>query len=121
VGTLKLCPSARCTEGALLIGIRDTNGKVVFLGNPLTIEKSLADDLRHGRPPEIRFRFAQYCVQNRCQNREHNGCQVAARVISEDAVRLNAECGGIANGSRKMGSQACQVCSSIIRGVAPDD
>jgi len=125
------CPSTRCTDGSLLLGIVKADGTVFFLGRPITIDDSFLVAASRGNAPELRFRFAGACVQKGCANWEESGCQVATRRIGErlETPREIGEppplpkCGIRANCQwySQHKSDACGVCPSIVRGVHPRD
>ena len=79
-----LCPSARCDEGAILLGIVKEDGHVSFLGNKkLSVDSQFVQIAKQGRAPEKRFRFASNCVMNGCTQWKDNRCKVVDKVINK--------------------------------------
>src|SRR5262245_40084522 len=83
-----LCPSHKCVSGAQLIGIVQANGLVAFLGNPLPIDRQFVEIAHQGRPPELRFRFANACAKCGCANWGTNGCGIAAQISRSEETSM---------------------------------
>src|SRR4051812_28427025 len=78
-----MCPSFRCTEGALLIGIVKPDGLIAFAGSPLSVTKEFAEIARSGsRAPEQRFRFAGPCQACRCSNWKNGCCDIVEVAVA---------------------------------------
>ena len=117
------CPSHRCVSGASLIGIRDADGRITFLGTPLKIDADFVRVARRGSPPETRFRFASPCAEGLCANWEGGRCGVVARVARDRPERPVAlpDC-AIRDRCRwhaERGEVACHVCPDVVRGAEP--
>ena len=115
-----LCPSYTCQENAELIGIRQSNGAIAFLGTPVAVDRNFVRIAAEGRPPELRFRFAGPCAQGSCANWTGTGCAVAASISRPGAAAVAAlpEC-GIRQRCRwfhQHGGDACAVCPEVVRG-----
>ncbi len=76
-----LCPSARCSDGAILLGIVNGDGTVGFLPERLLIDQEFVDAAHRGRTPEKRFRFSNRCVQGACRQWTGDRCGVIDRVM----------------------------------------
>src|SRR6478752_5972984 len=75
------CPSYKCEEGSLLLGVRQNGGKVAILPKPLKIDKEFIDIVNERKEkPEQNFRFASQCKKNNCKQWTKNGCGVAIRI-----------------------------------------
>jgi hypothetical protein len=114
------CPSARCREGAQLLGIVGEDGTVTYLGRPIAVDASFVAAASEGRPPETRFRFADRCAENACKKWTGTECQVVGEVISRlptltaeqplPRCSIRAECRWF----RQAGANACAVCPLVI-------
>ena len=120
------CPSAPATEGALLIGIVETDGRVVNLGTPLPIDEAFIETARANGPPEERFRFSSPCQKNRCCHWKGHECGLIGELYSsarekslvdvEDFTQglprcaIRAECRWWA----QRGRDACAVCPVVV-------
>jgi hypothetical protein len=118
-----MCPSARCREGAVLIGVVMSDGRVAYTADRLEITAEFVETAKQGRSPEKRFRFASPCVKNGCSQWTGSRCGVIDKV-SEDAAPVLAgapaadlpEC-SIRSECRwfmQLGGEACQACPLVI-------
>jgi hypothetical protein len=125
----RLCPSARCEEGAILLGIVGRNGQVGYVTPRITVDAEFVREARKGRAPEARFRFAQPCVEGRCAQWTSSRCGLIDKVIgSPEASRKNEwsqeslpEC-VIRPSCRwfgQEGAKACAVCPLVVHTAAP--
>jgi hypothetical protein len=122
----RLCPSARCEPGALLLGIVGSNGRVGMIVPPLPIDAAFVDQAAMGRMPEKRFRFAGRCVEGDCLYWTGDRCGVieTALTVLDDQARSEAShplraC-GIRHACRwfsQQGRNACSVCPLIVTEV----
>lgn len=115
-----LCPSARCSEGAQLLGIVLQNGSIAFAPNQIFIDRGFVQVALRGRAPEKRFRFANRCLQNACGQWNTDRCGVADRLVDELIPVGNAPglpgC-GIRQSCRwfhQRGEAACRICPEIV-------
>jgi hypothetical protein len=126
-----LCPSARCGEGALLVGIIGPDGKIGYVNPALPIDKKFVERSRGGRGPEQRFRFAAPCQKSGCVHWSGTRCGVIdqARAASEatqtgnDSLDLLPRC-GIRRQCRwfaQSGLDACSVCPFVFNYVWPEN
>lgn len=58
-----VCPSARCEDGAILLGIVTEDGNIAFARKKVMINEELVQITREGRPAEKRLRFSNKCVE----------------------------------------------------------
>jgi hypothetical protein len=119
----RLCPSARCEPGSILLGVVTPDGRVGYLRPELRIDAEFVANARAGREPEKRFRFAQPCVEAECRHWTGSRCGVIENVLDSE------EGGAAVDESRKLprcsirprcrwfaeqGARACMVCPLVI-------
>lgn len=113
------CPSARAEPGALLLGVRGPDGRIVPVRTPMLLDaEDLAEAQRHG-PPEARMRFAGACQRGGCAQWTGHRCGVIARVLDHLGVPeaaplrpclIRATCRWFA----EEGAKACGVCELVV-------
>ena len=116
----KLCPSYKCKDGAILLGVVMRDGRVAFSADRIIVNKEFVDIAREGRSPEKRFRFGGQCVQSGCKQWTGSRCGVIDSVIEEEKERLDysslPEC-SIRPECRwfdQRGAEACAICPEVI-------
>jgi hypothetical protein len=120
-----LCPSARCQEGAYVVGIVGPDGTVGYLSPLLQVDGNFAAAAHVGRAPEGRFRFAQPCVESGCVNWEGARCGVIDRAMvakSQAEANLGELNSGLPRCSIRRwcrwfgqaGADACVTCPLVI-------
>ena len=110
-----LCPSARCTENAQLIGRAISPVEVAILQVPITVTRAFVEEAKQRRPPEKRFRFAAPCKGENCANWQDNRCQVPSQV-STLVEQVAAPACGIREQCRWFHENdwtACRVCPKV--------
>ena len=119
-----LCPSSRCNEGAVLLGIIGRDGQVGYIRPALTVTQDFVEAAQGGRRPEHRFRFAAPCEGTACVHWTGVECGIigdalsAAKSISPDQspseqlpnCTIRSQCRWFA----QEGSQACGVCRFVF-------
>jgi hypothetical protein len=85
--TRKLCPSARCSKGNILLGIVNRQGRIDFLPDKIVIDDAFVAAASKGRKPEQRFRFSGPCMRGACDRWRDNACSVA-KLFHEEAPAL---------------------------------
>lgn len=117
-----LCPSARCTVGARLLGIVGPDGTVGFVMPPLPVDERFVERAHQGRAPERRFRFANRCMEDACGYWTGDRCGVidaAVAALTDDAsdeirpCAIRASCRWF----NQHGRPACSVCPLIVTDV----
>jgi hypothetical protein len=118
-----VCPSSRCREGAVLLGIVLPGGKVAFAKDRVVIDKGFVENAtREGsHPPETRFRFSTPCAQGACHQWTGSRCGVVDSVLEQAGHQpQNApalpEC-SIRTDCRwfvQRGADACAVCELVV-------
>jgi hypothetical protein len=125
----QLCPSARCVEGVLLLGIIGSDGRVGFISPNLRVNKEFVEKVSKGRAAEQRFRFAAPCQESDCMHWTGEKCAVidqargAAKTTqtSIDSSELLPRC-GVRSRCRwfaQVGPDACLVCPFVFNYVWP--
>ena len=126
----QLCPSARCEEGAILLGIVGEAGVVGYITPQVTIDSDFVREAHLGRMPEKRFRFSQKCVESNCLQWTGSRCGLIDRVLEatqaaniETAVGVPPKCSIRARCRwfAQVGLDACAVCPLVITEGKPDD
>ncbi len=74
----KTCPSGRCTEGALLLGIVQDD-RVAFVHPALIVDADFVE--RVDTSALRRFRFAEPCVERDCAQWTGHSCGVIDEVL----------------------------------------
>jgi hypothetical protein len=119
----RTCPSARCQEGAILLGIAGTNGVVGYLSQRLEVDRDFVTKAREGRSPERRFRFAGPCVEGDCAQWDGKRCGVIDMAVDAQQngvvptldlplprCAIRATCRWFS----QLGPKACAVCPLIV-------
>ena len=120
----RMCPSARCEEGAVLLGIVGGDGIVGYVRPLITLDKEFVRRAHEGRQPEKRFRFSQPCIEHRCRQWTGSRCGVIDRALQakEEAdipdawgdslpkCTIRPQCRWFA----QVGRKACAVCPLVI-------
>jgi hypothetical protein len=127
----QLCPSARCEEGAVLLGIVGEDGVIGYITPQVTIDSDFVREAHLGRMPEKRFRFSQMCVESNCLQWTGSRCGLIDRAL--EATQKANTVGAVAGVPPKcsirprcrwfaqVGLEACAVCPLVITEVEPDD
>lgn len=115
-----MCPSARCSEGAFLLGVVQATGEVGILNEPVRIDAEFVRIAStSGRPPEKRFRFADKCLGKQCGQWSEHRCGVVENLSplpSQDLASrptpcfLASECRWL----RQRPDVACLICPEVI-------
>ena len=115
-----LCPSSRAKPGARLIGVRQDNGAVAILPQPLHIDEHFIEIANRSSPAEQKFRFTHKCVESGCTQWTGSRCGVADNVLAlAEGMQLQEgipSC-GIRHQCRwynQNGENACKVCPLVI-------
>jgi hypothetical protein len=116
-----LCPSARCEEGAILLGVVGPNSRVGFIRPRITVDQDFVEAARGGRAPEKRFRFAQPCIEDGCRHWQSGRCHVAdVAAAREEAVERPLPACSIRPSCRwfaQSGAAACAACPYVVTDV----
>ena len=120
-----LCPSARCKDGAILLGIVLPDQTIAYADRRFQIDARQAENLRGGAAsPEKCYRFSTPCAQCGCQQWSGGKCGVIEEVLASpppaSLPRLLPEC-SIRQQCRwflQRGAEACGVCRYVITDCA---
>lgn len=83
----KLCPSSRCDEGNILLGLVNAGGRIDFIPQRVEIDAEFVAIAKQGRPPERRFRFSSPCLTRGCEKWDGERCGVA-KILHERGPEL---------------------------------
>lgn len=115
-----LCPSSKCEDGALLLGIVNEHGQVNMLRERTTIDKEFVQIAEAGRDPQTRFRFGNKCHKSGCSQWTGDRCGVIDKLIDAtkdmELANLLPEC-SIRPQCRwynQSGAEACKLCPFVI-------
>jgi hypothetical protein len=117
------CPSARCEEGAVLLGIVGGDGLVAYVRPQLEIDEDFVQEAKKGRSAERRFRFASACVEGACAQWTGSRCSIIEMALTEqEAGRVPRLTGSLPHCSirsncrwfEQVGPRACGVCPLVI-------
>jgi hypothetical protein len=121
------CPSARCEDGAVLLGIVGGEGRLGYVVPRTTIDAEFCKTAQAAGAPEARFRFAQPCAECQCTHWSGTRCRLILQILeSPDAVPLMAAerdlpaC-AIRRSCRwfaETGSRACAICPWVVHSPA---
>lgn len=115
-----MCPSSKAQPGAQLLGVRQEDGTVAILPQPLRIDEAFVETANAAAPAEQSFRFTNKCVESGCMQWTGTRCGVADKVLSVldqlPVVEALPEC-GIRPQCRWFGQNgpvACRACAFVI-------
>lgn len=115
----RACPSGRCREGAVLLGIMKADGTLGYLSPVLPVDREFVARAEEGRAPDARFRFAEPCIRGGCGYWTGSACSLIDSLLEEttDGEDRLPRC-GIRRACRwfhQRGPQACQICPLVTR------
>jgi hypothetical protein len=115
-----LCPSGRCQDGAILLGIVRHDGQVSIAREKIVVDKVFVQIASRGRSPEKRFRFAENCLNIDCKQWSDGRCGVIDKVVEIFTPKeepngfpecpIRSEC----RWYKQCGGKACLVCPEVI-------
>lgn len=79
--TESTCPSGRCKEGSLLLGVVNADQGVAFIHPAIPLDEHFVE--RVGTNPLRRFRFAEPCATSNCGQWTGERCGVIDEVLAE--------------------------------------
>ena len=121
-----LCPSSRCQDGAILLGIVLADGSVAFAKDRIVVDGAFVQNATKpgSYPPESRFRFSAPCAKGGCNQWTGSRCGVIDSVMEEAREqKFQPQLGGtlpecsIRSDCRwfdQTGPDACAVCDLVI-------
>lgn len=121
----KICPSATCHPGSLLLGVVQSDRKVALLSTPMLVTEDFVDKAFKAGDPEKRLRFAGKCARSGCSQWTGSRCGVIdeAMKVMEFAIddsalpqcNIRADCRWFSQN----GADACKVCPYVITDTRP--
>jgi hypothetical protein len=116
----KSCPSAPCIEGALLLGVMTSSGRLAYVQPPTRIDAEfVANEQARGRP-ESRLRFSLPCIEAGCSQWTGTSCGLAEHIVDEaqaaPASKKLPACGirPTCRWYAEHKADACAVCPSVV-------
>jgi hypothetical protein len=125
----KTCPSSRCEEGAVLLGVMTAQGRLAYVHPPTDVDAAfVARETERGHP-ERRFRFAGPCVEGECPQWTGCGCAIADMAAESPVVSRSSPPRGLPACSirrscrwfSQRGADACAVCPLIVADMGGTD
>jgi hypothetical protein len=121
----RLCPSAQCAPGAILLGVVGSDHRVGYLTPAIPVSEAFVAQAEAGRRPERRFRFAQPCMHGRCQFWDDGRCSVAKAASAQVPRReqppsrlprcaIRPKCLWF----HQEGERACRACPYVVTDIA---
>lgn len=114
------CPSAPAEPGALLLGLRGPEGRIVPVRTAMAVDAGFVAAARAEGAPEARMRFASPCREGGCAQWTGDRCGVIARVMDHlhapapppalPPCLIRATCRWFS----ERGGAACGVCELIV-------
>jgi len=77
-----LCPSAPCDPDAILLGAVRDDGRVGYLSTRILIDREFAESATEGGSATKRFRFANRCIEDGCQQWGESRCSLADAIAA---------------------------------------
>jgi hypothetical protein len=126
-----LCPSSRCKDGAIVLGIVLPNRTIAYADQRYRIDAAQAEAMQQAPiSPEKRFRFSSPCAQCGCgqwqkDSSEHGGhCGVIEQVLATPqppslpkdlpVCSIRPQCRWFV----QRGEEACSVCRYVVTDTA---
>jgi hypothetical protein len=121
-----LCPSSRCRDGAILLGIVLNDGRVAFAKDRVVVDEGFVKNAtaEGSRAPESRFRFSTPCAKGGCHQWTGSRCGVIDSVLEEvhaqnyshkgDAPLPECSIRGNCRWFDQSGADACAVCDIVV-------
>lgn len=116
----KMCPSATCHSGALLLGVVQSNKKVILLPTPMEVTDDFVEKAVKAGDPEKRLRFAGNCAKSGCSQWTGSRCGVIDKALTymneslENAALPECSIRPQCRWYSQTGADACKVCPFII-------
>ncbi len=116
----KMCPSATCHPGALLLGVVQRDKKVAMLPTPMKVTEDFVEKAVRAGDPEKRLRFAGQCAKGGCSQWTGSRCGVIDKALnymkevtdnaSLPLCAIRPQCRWYS----QSGADACKVCPYVI-------
>ncbi|MEU8346100.1 hypothetical protein SAMN05443665_103478 [Actinomadura meyerae] len=119
------CPSGRCREGAVLLGIMTAGGTLGYLSPVLPVDREFVARAERGGAADARFRFAEPCIRGGCGYWTGTACGLIDGILETDGLQDEGaegrerlpKCGirRTCRWFRQRGPQACRICPLVTR------
>ena len=116
----KMCPSATCHSGALLLGVVQGDNTVALLPEPMTVTDEFVERAFAAGEPEKRLRFAGKCAKGGCSQWNGTRCGVIDTALNYMHAAIDntplPDC-AIRPQCRwysQTGADACKVCPYVV-------
>jgi hypothetical protein len=124
----RLCPSAPCEDGAILLGLVGSAGTVAYITPQVRIGDRFLQKVGEGRSAERRFRFAQPCREAGCAQWTGDRCAIIDAAVSRTAVEPAGPTSALPACSirrwcrwfSQAGRDACCACPRIVTDTRPE-
>jgi hypothetical protein len=118
----KACPSSTCAEGALLLGILTSSGRIAYVQPPTRVDAEFVARAKERGHPERAFRFSSPCVEGRCPQWTGEHCGLGELVAKQAHDVQTSEPAGLPACSIRsscrwyfeQGRAACAVCPTVV-------
>jgi hypothetical protein len=119
---VKACPSGQCEEGALLLGVMTSSGRLAYMQPPTRIDAEFVAAAKAQGRPERRFRFSTPCVEGGCPQWTGESCALGQMIVEQADTATSLPdsrlptC-AIRSSCRwyfEQGADACAVCPLIV-------
>jgi len=118
----KMCPSAECQPGSILIGVIGVDGRIQGVAPPIPVTTGFVSKVHGQDQPLNRFRFGAPCIEYGCGHwdTKESRCGVARALVSHVQKRteeglpicgIRAKCRWFS----EYGREACIRCPSVLR------
>lgn len=77
----RTCPNAKCAPGAILLGFKAPDGRIMNLRTAMAVDADFVTAARKVGPPERRMRFAAPCASKGCANYKAGRCGVVDQIV----------------------------------------
>ena len=122
-----MCPSSKAAKNARLLGVRQEDGKVAILPQPLQLDDTFIEIASQTAPAEQKFRFTNKCIEAGCAQWTGSRCGVSDQIVSViDQLVTQHElpaCGirPSCRWFRQNGADACRVCPYVVTETTEED
>lgn len=124
----KACPSSKCKTGSQLLGVRQDDGTVAILPEPIQIDEHFIALANNGDSNATQhFRFTNKCVESGCSQWNGKACGVIENLVTHlDALPVRSELPACAIRTncrwyQQQGANACKVCIFVITEITEKD
>jgi hypothetical protein len=121
-GAKKACPSAPCEEGALLLGVMTSSGRLAYLQPPTKVDAEFVAKVKARGRPEQAYRFSSPCVEAACPQWTGESCGIGEMIAQQAETVPEPRSTGLPTCAirsscrwySEQGRDACMVCPLIV-------